>query len=196
MDSSGLACATAPTLAITVRTELHCITSENKFLPESSSFPTYCRVVGLIRKDTYHSMQLTATSPLSGSALAPRPCGDKKVKRFHFSEIIGRLPYMQVTVTPVAGQIMVTATICKNTFGVSSDPLSSNLVFLFPDQKFASQFGMTYYINKWAARSGYIAPMMILAGLALGSGLLGLVMFWTFGKQFRRWTMRSGVNQL
>jgi hypothetical protein len=25
--------------------------------------------------------------------------GDKKVKRFHFSEIIGRLPYMQATVT-------------------------------------------------------------------------------------------------
>ena len=26
--------------------------------------------------------------------------GDKKVKRFHFSEIIGRLPYMRATVTP------------------------------------------------------------------------------------------------
>jgi hypothetical protein len=25
--------------------------------------------------------------------------GDKKVKRFHFSEIIGRLPYMRATVT-------------------------------------------------------------------------------------------------
>jgi hypothetical protein len=25
--------------------------------------------------------------------------GDKKVKRFHFSEIIGRLPYVRATVT-------------------------------------------------------------------------------------------------
>ena len=29
--------------------------------------------------------------------------GDKKVKRFHFSEIIGRLPYMRATVTPTLG---------------------------------------------------------------------------------------------
>jgi hypothetical protein len=27
--------------------------------------------------------------------------GDKKVKRFHFSEIIGRLPYMRATVTSI-----------------------------------------------------------------------------------------------
>jgi hypothetical protein len=27
--------------------------------------------------------------------------GDKKVKRFHFSEIIGRLPYVRATVTTV-----------------------------------------------------------------------------------------------
>ena len=29
----------------------------------------------------------------------PSRVGDKKVKRFHFSEIIGRLPYMRATIT-------------------------------------------------------------------------------------------------
>jgi len=34
--------------------------------------------------------------------------GDKKVKRFHFSEIIGRLPYVRATVTESGAAICVT----------------------------------------------------------------------------------------
>ncbi|KAF2442058.1 MFS general substrate transporter [Karstenula rhodostoma CBS 690.94] len=75
---------------------------------------------------------------------------------------------------PVTGEIMVIATVCKNTFG----------------------FGMTYYMNDWATKSGYVQPVMLLMAMAVGITLFGMVVFIFFGKTFRRWTKDSNIHLL
>ncbi|RYO98052.1 hypothetical protein DL765_010945 [Monosporascus sp. GIB2] len=72
------------------------------------------------------------------------------------------------------GEIMIAATIVKNTFG----------------------FGMIFYYNNWAARSGYIAPILLLMALTVGFSILGLAVFIPFGKKFRRMTKNSKLHAL
>ncbi|KAI2619915.1 putative MFS transporter [Hypoxylon sp. NC1633] len=72
------------------------------------------------------------------------------------------------------GEIMLSATIVKNTFG----------------------FGMIFFFNDWAARSGYIAPVLLLMALTCGFSVLGLCVFIPWGKQFRRWTKDSGLHSM
>ncbi|EHY53527.1 hypothetical protein HRR83_003732 [Exophiala dermatitidis] len=73
---------------------------------------------------------------------------------------------------PISGQIMVTSTVAKNTFG----------------------FGMTYYINDWAAESGFTGPFMLLMGMTVGFSLVGMVVLMVYGKTFRRWTKDAKVH--
>ncbi|TKA55492.1 hypothetical protein B0A49_11454 [Cryomyces minteri] len=75
---------------------------------------------------------------------------------------------------PVAGQILVISTVCKNTFG----------------------FGMTYYINDWAIKSGFIPPLMLLMAITCGFATIGLVFFTYFGKTMRRMTRNAKVHEL
>ncbi|KAH8660421.1 serine/threonine kinase 16 [Xylariales sp. PMI_506] len=75
---------------------------------------------------------------------------------------------------PISGQIMVTATVVKNTFG----------------------FGMTYYINDWIDRSGYIPPTGLLIGLTIALPLVGMVLLMIWGKDIRRWTRNSKYHKL
>ncbi|KAI0109847.1 putative MFS transporter [Daldinia grandis] len=72
------------------------------------------------------------------------------------------------------GEIMIAATIVKNTFG----------------------FGMIFYYNDWATRSGFIPPVLLLMALTCGFSILGLVVFIPWGKQFRRWTKDSKLHSL
>ncbi|KAH7031562.1 major facilitator superfamily domain-containing protein [Microdochium trichocladiopsis] len=72
------------------------------------------------------------------------------------------------------GEVMIAATVVKNTFG----------------------FGMIFFYNDWAARSGYIAPVLLLMALTVGFSVLGLAVFIPFGKQFRRWTKDSKLHAL
>ncbi|KAI1759430.1 putative MFS transporter [Hypoxylon sp. FL1150] len=72
------------------------------------------------------------------------------------------------------GEIMIAATIVKNTFG----------------------FGMIFYFNDWAARSGYISPVLMIMALTCGFSVLGLCVFIPWGKQFRRWTKDSKLHLL
>ncbi|KAI6083802.1 putative MFS transporter [Hypoxylon rubiginosum] len=72
------------------------------------------------------------------------------------------------------GEIMIAATIVKNTFG----------------------FGMIFYFNDWAARSGYISPVLMIMALTCGFSILGLCVFIPWGKQFRRWTKDSKLHSL
>ncbi|RYP91957.1 hypothetical protein DL770_001931 [Monosporascus sp. CRB-9-2] len=65
------------------------------------------------------------------------------------------------------GEIMIAATIVKNTFG----------------------FGMIFYYNNWAAKSGYIAPVLLLMALTVGFSVIGLAVFIPFGKKFRRYNL-------
>jgi hypothetical protein len=73
---------------------------------------------------------------------------------------------------PIAGQIMVIATVCKNTFG----------------------FGMTYYVNDWAAKSGFVSPLMLLMGMTVGFSLTGVVLLGMWGKTVRRWSRDAKVH--
>ncbi|EXJ82934.1 hypothetical protein A1O3_06751 [Capronia epimyces CBS 606.96] len=73
---------------------------------------------------------------------------------------------------PISGQIMVTATVAKNTFG----------------------FGMTYYINDWAAQSGFTGPFMLLMSMTVGFTLIGMLVLMFYGKTFRRWTKDSRIH--
>jgi len=72
------------------------------------------------------------------------------------------------------GQIMVSATIVKNTFG----------------------FGMIFFFNDWAVKNGFIPPVMTLMALAAGFTTLGMVVFLKWGKNFRRMTMNSKLHSL
>ncbi|KAL7627341.1 hypothetical protein AAE478_001533 [Parahypoxylon ruwenzoriense] len=72
------------------------------------------------------------------------------------------------------GEIMIAATIVKNTFG----------------------FGMLFFLNDWAARSGYIAPILLFMALTVGSCVVGMAIFIPFGKQFRRWTKDSELHAM
>jgi hypothetical protein len=74
---------------------------------------------------------------------------------------------------PIAGQIMVIATVCKNTFG----------------------FGMTYYVNDWAVRDGFVPPIMLLGGMTVGFTLLGVVLLGRWGKTVRGWSRDAKVHE-
>jgi hypothetical protein len=54
---------------------------------------------------------------------------------------------------------------------------------------------MTYYINDWIARSGFIPPMGLLIGLSVGIALVGMVVMMIFGKSFRRMTKDSKIHK-
>ncbi|KAH9908492.1 putative MFS transporter [Xylariomycetidae sp. FL2044] len=72
------------------------------------------------------------------------------------------------------GEIMIAATVVKNTFG----------------------FGLGFYFNDWAARDGYLAPVLMLMAITVGPSLLGLAVFIPFGKKFRRMTKDSKLHSL
>lgn len=72
------------------------------------------------------------------------------------------------------GEIMIAATIVKNTFG----------------------FGMIFYFNDWAAEKGFLGPVLMLMALTVGFSVLGLAVFLPFGKKFRRMTKDSKLHSL
>ncbi|KAI1386101.1 putative MFS transporter [Hypoxylon trugodes] len=72
------------------------------------------------------------------------------------------------------GEIMIAATIVKNTFG----------------------FAMIFFFNDWAAQSGYVSPVLMMMGLTFGSSILGVCVFVPYGKYFRRLTKDSKLHYL
>ncbi|KAK6828247.1 MFS general substrate transporter [Apiospora arundinis] len=72
------------------------------------------------------------------------------------------------------GEIMIAATIVKNTFG----------------------FGMIFFFNDWAATRGYLGPVLTLMALTVGFCVIGLAIFIPFGKKFRRMTKDSKLHAL
>lgn len=72
---------------------------------------------------------------------------------------------------PVAGSIFVSITVNKNVWG----------------------YGFSRFITPWTEEVGYIIPIMTnmaLATLFCGTGIV----FWYWGKTFRRWTRDSSVH--
>ncbi|OJJ96092.1 hypothetical protein ASPACDRAFT_35146 [Aspergillus aculeatus ATCC 16872] len=74
---------------------------------------------------------------------------------------------------PISGEIMVVATVIKNTCG----------------------FAMSYWVMPMAARRGWLVPTMVEFSLTIGPLLLGIPMYF-FGKSLRRLTRNSRVHAL
>lgn len=72
---------------------------------------------------------------------------------------------------PISGEIMVVATVIKNTCG----------------------FGMSYWVSPLAARKGWLTPAMIEFALTVGPILLGIPIYF-FGKKLRKLTRNSVVH--
>ena len=88
---------------------------------------------------------------------------------------------------------MVTSTVVKNTFGVSITLEACRLLLVYAND---DQFGMTYYINDWIVRDGFIPPTGLLIGLTIALTLVGMVILMIWGKKMRRWTKNSKYHQL
>ena len=73
---------------------------------------------------------------------------------------------------PIAGEIMVVATVLKNTCG----------------------FAMSYWVPPLGAREGLFSPAMVEFALTIGPMLLGLPLFF-FGKRLRKLTRNSAVHR-
>lgn len=72
----------------------------------------------------------------------------------------------------MAGEIMVVATVVKNTIG----------------------FSMSYWVASLGARRGLVAPAMVEFALTLGPMLLGAPLYF-WGKRLRRFTRNSAFHQ-
>jgi len=74
---------------------------------------------------------------------------------------------------PVTGSIFVAITVNKNVWG----------------------YGFSKFITPWIIKSGYIPPIMTNMSLITLWCLTGIV-FWFFGKTFRKWTRNSKVHSM
>ncbi|TVY65660.1 Protein HOL1 [Lachnellula suecica] len=74
----------------------------------------------------------------------------------------------------IPGQIMVSSTVVKNTFG----------------------FGLIFFFNDWAVSDGFIPPVLTIMALSVGSTVVGMVVFLRWGKSFRRRTAGSRLHDL
>jgi hypothetical protein len=71
---------------------------------------------------------------------------------------------------PVAGEILLIATILKNSYG----------------------FGMTFFVNDWVVTAGY-QIVWCTAGITLVLVLLAIPIFF-YGKTLRRWSKNDSVH--
>jgi hypothetical protein len=74
---------------------------------------------------------------------------------------------------PVAGSIFVAITVNKNVWG----------------------YGFSKFITPWTIESGYIPPIMTNMALITLWCCCGII-FWYYGKTFRRWTRNSKVHTM
>lgn len=74
---------------------------------------------------------------------------------------------------PVAGSLFVAITVNKNVWG----------------------YGFSKFITVWIEEAGYIPPIMTNGTLVLLWCLFGVV-FWKYGKTFRRWSRNSKVHKM
>jgi hypothetical protein len=74
---------------------------------------------------------------------------------------------------PLSGEIMVVATVLKNTCG----------------------FGMSYWLPSLVARVGYLTPIMVNLALTIGPAVLGIPMYF-YGKELRKLTKDSPFHKI
>lgn len=74
---------------------------------------------------------------------------------------------------PVAGSLFVAITVNKNVWG----------------------YGFSKFITPWIEEDGFIAPIMTNAALITFFCSCGII-FYFFGKKFRRWSKNSSVHRM
>jgi hypothetical protein len=74
---------------------------------------------------------------------------------------------------PVAGSIFVAITVNKNVWG----------------------YGFSKFITPWTIKSGYVPPIMTNMSLIALWSCCGII-FWYYGKTFRKWTRNSKVHRM
>lgn len=74
---------------------------------------------------------------------------------------------------PVSGSIFVAITVNKNVWG----------------------YGFSKFITPWSEESGYVPPIMTNTALITFFCLTGIV-FWYYGKTFRKWSRHSKVHSM
>lgn len=74
---------------------------------------------------------------------------------------------------PISGEIMVVATVLKNTCG----------------------FGMSYWVFPLAATNGFFTPAMVEFALTIGPPVFGALLYF-YGKSLRRLTKNSSLHQM
>jgi len=77
---------------------------------------------------------------------------------------------------PISGEIMVVATVCKNTIA----------------------FSYSYWVFSLAheSKDGWIAPAMVSFACTVGPALFGIPLYLGLGKRIRRWTKDSEVHRM
>ncbi|KAF2644118.1 MFS general substrate transporter [Massarina eburnea CBS 473.64] len=77
---------------------------------------------------------------------------------------------------PIAGEIMVVATVCKNFIA----------------------FSYSYWIFDlaYSSKDGWITPAMVIFACTLGPALFAFPLYYGFGKRIRRWTRNSNVHRM
>lgn len=56
--------------------------------------------------------------------------------------------------------------------------------------------GVSQFLIPWIEKSGYVAPLMVNAGLTILFTLGGSIFLWFFGKTLRRWTKNSYIHRM
>lgn len=74
---------------------------------------------------------------------------------------------------PISGELMVVATILKNTCG----------------------FAMSYWVPSLSEEKGYLAPAMVMFAVVIGPGLLTIPLYY-YGKSLRRMTKDSSMHRM
>ena len=74
---------------------------------------------------------------------------------------------------PVAGSVMVAITVNKNVWG----------------------YGFSEFLTPWIMKSGFVPPIMTNMSLIILWCSFGIV-FYYFGKTFRRWSKNDGVHKM
>ena len=74
---------------------------------------------------------------------------------------------------PAAGSIFILVTVNKNLWG----------------------YGISQFITPWVDKAGYVPPFMANMSLAVLWCSCGVI-FWFYGKRFRKWTAKSGVHRM
>jgi hypothetical protein len=66
--------------------------------------------------------------------------------------------------------------------------------FRFANHFSPKQFGMTYFINDWAVKNGFIPPLMLLMAMTVGFSLIGGIFLYFYGKTMRRWSRNAKIH--